>query len=276
MFVSELEKPVVLITGAAGNLGSALGAALADGYKVVGLDVEGKSADFPLFEVDLTSENSTRDAVRKVRSEFGGKIAAVIYLAACFDFSGEENPLYQRVNVDGTRHLMRALRDIDVKRFIYSGTMFVNEPGNAGETIDEDQPLAPKWAYPNSKARAEEVIRQERGAMPVVLLRLAGLYDDQSAVPTLAHQMSRIYERDMKAHLYSGDPKAGQSFIHRDDMMRLFRLVVDERYDMPEECVLLAGEAEAVPYEELQNAIGKPIHGEAEWETWGAYERLIV
>ena len=87
--------------------------------------------------------------------------------------------------------------------------MLVHEAGEPGETIDEETPIAPKWAYPKSKAEAEEVIRQERGYMPVLLLHLAGLYDEESSVPTLAHQIARIYERDMKAHLYSGDVRRG-------------------------------------------------------------------
>jgi nucleoside-diphosphate-sugar epimerase/uncharacterized membrane protein len=266
--MADETKPVVLITGAAGNLGVALTRELAGSYQVVGLDVEGKEADCPLFEVDLTSEDSTRTAMGNVTAQFGAEIAAVIHLAAYFDFSGEDHPLYQKVNIDGTRHLMRALRDVSVERFIYSGTMLVHEAGEPGGTIDEDTPIAPKWAYPKSKAKAEEVIRQERGAMPILLLHLAGLYDEESSVPTLAHQIARIYERDMKAHLYSGDVKAGQSFIHRDDMMRLFKLAVDKRKALPDECVILAGEAEAVPYDELQTLIGRLIHGEKEWETF--------
>lgn len=265
--MSDETKPVVLITGAAGNLGGALTRELAGSYQVVGLDVEGKEADFPLFEVDLTSEESTRKAIGEVTEEFGDKIAAVVHLAAYFDFSGEDHPFYQKVNVDGTRHLMHALRDVSVDRFIYSGTMLVHEAGKPGETVDEDTPIAPKWAYPKSKAKAEEVIRQERGTMPILLLHLAGIYDEESSVPTLAHQIARIYERDMKAHLYSGDVKAGQSFIHRDDMMRLFKLAVDKRNALPDECMILAGEADAVPYDELQTLIGRLIHGEEEWET---------
>lgn len=266
--MSDAKKPVVLITGAAGNLGSALTRELEDAYRVVGLDVEGKTAEGPLFEVDLTSEESTREAIGRIAGEYGRDIAAVVHLAAYFDFSGKEHPLYRKVNVDGTRHLMRALRELSVERFVYSGTMLVHEAGEPGEAIDETTPIAPKWAYPQSKAKAEEVIREERGDMPILLLHLAGLYDEESAVPTLAHQIARIYERDMKAHLYSGDVKAGQSFIHRDDMMRLFRLAADKRNDLPKDCVILAGEAEAVAYEELQALIGRLIHDERQWETF--------
>lgn len=261
-------RPVVVITGAAGNLGGALAEALSDSYQVVGLDMAGKTSPHPLFEVDLTDEGSTRQAIARVVAEYGRHFAAVIHLAAYFDFTGNKHPLYEKVNVEGTRHLMHALRDTEVERFIYSGTMLVHEAGRPGETVDETTPIAPKWAYPQSKEKAEEVIRAERGEMPILLFHLAGLYDEESAVPTLTHQIARIYERGYKAHAYSGDVRAGQSFIHRDDMMRLFRLAVDKRAELPEECVILAGEPEAVAYEDLQGLIGRLVHGAPRWETY--------
>lgn len=265
--MTDAGKPIVLITGAAGSIGGGLVDALGDAYRVVGLDVEGKKATCPLIPVDLTSRQSVDDALSRFRSDFGERIAAVIHLAAYFDFTGEENELYDKVNVEGTRHLIHALRGFDVERFIYSGTMLVHEPGKPGEVIDEEALIAPKWAYPKSKAKAEEVIRSESGDMPWLLLHLSGLYDDESAVPTLVHQISRIYERDMKAHLYAGDLEAGQSFIHRDDMMELFRLAVDRRAELPRHCVLLAGEEEAVAYREMQTRIGELVHGSEEWAT---------
>src|SRR3546814_11849344 len=90
--------------------------------------------------------------------------------------------LFRSVNVEGTRRLLRALQDFDVEQFVYSSTMLVHAAGRPGEPINEDQPIAPGWAYPRSKAAAEEVIRAEHGRIPYVLLRLAGLYDEQTSV----------------------------------------------------------------------------------------------
>lgn len=260
-------KPIILITGAAGSIGGALASELGDEYHVVGLDMPGKKTDCPLIEIDLTSNAAVELAFAKFARGYGKKIAAVIHLAAYFDFSGEDSPLYQAVNVEGTRRLMRALQDFTVERFIYSGTMLVHEPGVPGERIDERTPLAPKWAYPQSKADTEEVIRDEHGKIPYLLVHLAGLYDDESAVPTLSHQIARVYERRIKSRLYAGDLRAGQSFIHREDMIRLFRKAVEARKKLPREAVVLAGEPEAVSYTVLQDRIGELIHGADEWRT---------
>src|SRR3546814_15899686 len=87
--------------------------------------------------------------------------------------------------------------------------MLVHEPGRPGERIKEDRPIAPGWAYPKSKAAAENAISESRGDIPVVFLHLAGLYDERTSVPTFANQIARIYERDFQSHLYSGDTDAG-------------------------------------------------------------------
>ena len=265
--MTENEKPILLITGAAGNLGRSLASAFADSYRVIGLDQPGLQADFPLFSVDLTDDASVDAAFGQFRERFGTRIASVIHLVAYFDFSGEEQPLYERVNVEGTRRLLRALQSFEVEQFVYSGTMLVHAPGRPGVVIDEDQPIAPRWAYPRSKAAAEAVIRAEHGHIPYVLLHLAGVYDEKSSVPTLANQIARIYERDFQSLFYSGSILAGQSMLHREDMIDAFRRTVDRRRDLPPGIVILIGEEEAIGYDALQDEIGALIHGNEDWPT---------
>ncbi len=261
------DKPIILMTGAGGGIGSALSRALSDSYRIVGLERDMPEGATDFIECDLADDASVELAFRKLREMVGNEIAAVIHLAAYFDFTGEDSPLYQKVNVEGTRRLLRGLQDFRVGRFVYSGTMLVHRPGAPGGRIDETTPLDPGWAYPQSKAAAEEVIRAEAGEIPYVLLHLAGLYDDETAVPTLSHQIARVWERDLKSHVYSGDLNAGQSFIHLEDMIDLFRRVVDRRDRLPDDAVILAGEPDAMSYDALQRALGRLIHGEDEWET---------
>ncbi|MGH6916505.1 MAG: NAD-dependent epimerase/dehydratase family protein, partial [Geminicoccaceae bacterium] len=261
------DRPIVAITGVAGNIGSALAMALEPDYTVVGFDLEGNDAPVDCIAIDLTSGDSVELALRKFRERYGSRIASVVHLAAYFDITGEGHPLYQKVNVEGTRRLLRALQDFEVGQLVYSGTMLVHAPGEPGERIDEQAPLAPKWSYPESKAAAEAVIRQEHGAIPYVLLHLAGLYDDRTAVPTLAQQIARIYERDLKGHLYAGDLRAGQAFVHKDDMIAAFRRVIDRRDRLPDDATILVGEPDALSYGTLQDLIGRLIHGEDDWAT---------
>ncbi|MEX2366137.1 MAG: SPW repeat protein, partial [Pseudohongiellaceae bacterium] len=113
----------------------------------------------------------------------------------------------------------------------------------------------------------EKIIQEQHGRIPYILLRLAGLYDEHTCVPTLAHQIARIYEHSLKSVLYAGDLRAGQSFIHRDDMLQLFKSVLDKRNDLDEEVAVLTGEPDVVSYEQLQKNIGELIHGQQDWRT---------
>jgi nucleoside-diphosphate-sugar epimerase len=261
------DKPIVLITGAAGNLGRSVASAFAADYRVVGMDRDEEPTDFPLLRVDLASDDSVELAFRKFRDAHGGRIASVIHLIAFFDFSGEPNPLYQTVNVDGTRRLLRALQEFDVEQFVFASTILVHAPCSPGERIDELQPIDPRWEYPKSKAAAEQVIREEHGDIAYAILRLAGVYDAESTVPTMAEQMARIYERDLQSHLYPGDPLVGQSMLHRDDMLDALRRTVDRRTKLPSEVEILVGEPDALGYDALQDALGRLFHGADEWLT---------
>jgi nucleoside-diphosphate-sugar epimerase len=261
------QRPLVLITGAAGNLGQTLARSLSDGYRMVGIDRKKQETSFPVLQADFSSAASIELALHKLREAYGARIASVVHLVAYFDFTNADDPRYRSVNVEGTRHLLRALQAFEVEQFIYASTMLVHAPCRPGERIDENQPIDPRWAYPRSKAAAEEVVRQEHGRIPCVNLRLAGVYDEQTLVPTMAQQFARIYERDMQSYFYSGSPLVGQAMLHRDDMLDAFRRTIDRRATLPAETAILVGEADAMGYDALQDRLGTLLHGASEWPT---------
>ncbi|XBQ17042.1 MAG: vitamin K epoxide reductase family protein [Oceanicaulis sp.] len=270
----EHDKPLVLITGAAGSIGSAVSDALSKDYRIVGLDLDCSGYGHPCEAFDISDADSVRKTLSKIAEEHGSRFAAVIHLAAYFNFTGEDHPAYHKVNEEGARNLMAALADYEVGRLIYSGTMLVHRPAEPGGRIDEGAPIEPKWAYPQSKAKTEQIIAETRGDTPVLFLHLAGLYDDEGGVPTLTHQIARIYERDIKSRVYAGDQDAGQSFIHQDDLVDLFVRAVERRDALPEKDTILAGEPHAVSYAALQDRIGELIHGAEDWKTISAPKPL--
>lgn len=260
-----LTKPLVLITGSEGRIGRAIGAALSERYTVVGFERDcHQTAD--CIATDITSREALDAACQRLRDGYGTKIAAVVHLAAYYDFSGAPDPKYQQVNVEGTRLLLQALQAFEVEQFIYASTMLVHAPTAPGIAIDERAPLAPKWPYPESKVAAEAVVRHERGRLPALILRIAGVYTDDCEVPSLAYQIQRIYERQMLAHVFPGELSHGQSFVHLDDVVEAFRLAIEQRHRLPPDTALLIGEPTTESYASLQNLIGQLLHGEP-WAT---------
>jgi nucleoside-diphosphate-sugar epimerase len=264
-------KANIIVTGSSGMIGSPLCTMLGETHNVVGFDRAGPPyppVEVECVSVDLTLEDRVRRALERVRYAYGPRLASVIHLAAYYDFSGEPSPLYDEITVRGTERLLRALRrmEFEVEQFIFSSTMLLHAPSRPNQWISEDSPVEPKWDYPRSKAETEKVIKAERGAIPSVILRIAGIYDDECHSIPLAHQIQRIYERRLTGRVYPGDVSRGQAFVHLDDTLEAIRLAVEKRHALPQETTLLIGEPETLSYDELQRAIARLIHYE-EWET---------
>ena len=272
-------KNIILVTGSNGRIGDAVMRRLTGRFSdVVGFDRKAPAPPPPdcvYIPIDIASYDSVREGLRILREHHGTHIAAVVHLAAYYDFLGKPSPKYDQVTVQGTGNLLRGLREgtgrglregFEVEQFIFASTMLVHRPGEPGVFITEDSPIGPTWAYPESKVRTEALIRAERGAIPVVILRLAGVYDDVGHSPPLANQMQRIYERQLAGHLYSGETSHGQAFIHLDDVVDAIERVVDRRAQLPPEVAILVGEPETLSYDELQHTFQRLILDES-WET---------
>jgi nucleoside-diphosphate-sugar epimerase len=175
----KTESGIIIVTGSSGFIGEAVMRRFAGRFSdVVGFDRKAPSPPPPgctHVPVDLTSDESVRAGLRVIREHHGARVVSVIHLAAYYDFFGEPSEKYDEITVRGTERLLRELRDIDfrVEQFVFSSTMLVHRPADPGEFINEDWPIEPAWAYPESKVRAEQLIREQRGDIPAALLRIS-------------------------------------------------------------------------------------------------------
>jgi len=266
---NHVDKPVLVITGACGLIGTRLVEAFRDDFNVVALDIEALPIErrgVGWIRCDLTDSKAVAMALDQLSANYGNHLASVIHLAAYYDFSGEPSPLYEELTVKGTQRLLRGLRHFSVAQFVFSSSLLVQAPSEDSHPVTVYSPVEAKWDYPQSKLEAEQVIAEEHGQIPAVILRIAGVYDEDCHSIPIAQQIARIYEKQLESYFFPGDSTSGQAFVHLDDLTVCFRNVVERRDSLPLHSVFIIGEDDVMSYAELQEHLGKYIHGK-EWLT---------
>ncbi|HVS14007.1 MAG TPA: NAD(P)-dependent oxidoreductase, partial [Thermoanaerobaculia bacterium] len=157
------DQGIIIVSGSNGRIGDAVMRRFAGRFAdVVGFD---RKAPQPApsgcvyVAVDITSDESVRDALRTILDHHGSHVASVVHLAAYYDFFGKPSSKYEEITVQGTGRLLRELRAqaFRVEQFVFSSTMLVHRPAEPGQFIDENWPIEPTWAYPASKVRTEQL-----------------------------------------------------------------------------------------------------------------------
>ena len=260
------ERPTVLITGSSGLIGSALGLALVPTCRVVGFDNEGPPhppENFDWLSVDLTSDESVQNAFHILEHRIGRKIDSVFHFAAYYSFSGEDSDMYDKVTVHGTERLLRGLERFDVGQFVFTSSMLVHKPTAPGELITEVSPVEATWAYPESKIKTEELLAKTETKFPKVILRVAGIYDDNCNSIPISHQIERTYEKQLTGMFYPGNVNAGQTFLHLDDLIEACLSTLEKRNELPDPFTVLLGEEKAASYKDIQEAISQELYDES-------------
>lgn len=266
----KTEKEIIIVSGSSGLIGTTLINELSKEFLVIGLDNIGYPFPPTTAEcvcIDITSDKSMENAFERVRYAYGNRIASVIHLAAYYDFSGKPSPLYQKITVEGTERLLRILQDFEVEQFIFSSSLLVYSPTTPGNEITEESPLNPKWDYPQSKVDTEKILHQKRGDIPVMNLRIAGVYNDEGHSIPITNHIQRIYENKITSHLYPGKFDHGNPYIHLDDLVEAIIKAAKKRREFKGETTINLGEPETLSFIELQQEIALLIH-DKKWATY--------
>ncbi|MDN3505727.1 MAG: NAD(P)-dependent oxidoreductase [Simkaniaceae bacterium] len=262
-----MDKPVLIITGVCGRIGSAAAEVFAKDFHVVGFDVvapKNPLAEVEYLLVDISSMESVETAFHQVKEKHGDNIASFIHLAAYYNFTGGEWEKYEKITIEGTRNLLLALKNFQLEQFVFSSTMLVHAPCKLGEKISESSKVDPKWDYPISKMKTEKII-EDLSDSPSVILRIAGIYDDDCNSIPLSQQILRIYRKELESHLFPGNLKHGASFLHMDDLVAALKAVVVKKKELGSHEIFVLGEPDVIAFGQLQKILGELIHGKAWW-----------
>lgn len=160
---------IVLVTGGAGFIGSHTCLELMEhGHQVVVVDDHSNSSPLALSRVQYLAggrlaayQIDLRDRAALDKVFYAHSIDAVIHFAAKKSVAeSTQIPLeYFDINVGGTASLLRAMRDHDVRRLVFSSSCSIY--GDSGQIpLTEDKPARPTNPYARSKWICEQMLAE--------------------------------------------------------------------------------------------------------------------
>ncbi len=148
----------LLVTGAAGQIGSELVVALREKHgeeNVIATDILLKSVEKvlpngPNEEVDVTEIRKLREVV-----ETWG-VTTIYHLAAILSAAGEKNPqVAWEVNMKGLQNILELAHEMELERVFWPSSIAVFGPGIEKVNTPQGVPLVPTTMYGISKAAGE-------------------------------------------------------------------------------------------------------------------------
>jgi len=150
-----------LVTGGAGHLGNVLvRELLSQGEDVRILILPGEDAqsldglDVDLIEGNILDIECLKEAMKGMENVF--------HLAALVSITEDQNHLLQAVNVEGTRNVIEAAKQMGVKKLVYTSSIHALERPPLGVCISEDCKFDannPAGSYDRTKAQASLLIK---------------------------------------------------------------------------------------------------------------------
>jgi len=226
-----MNNPTVLVTGAAGFIGSHVcEALLARGHRVVGVDnfcdfyprswkeanVRAIGSGMELQETDITDGPRIRRLIESVRPQ------GIIHLAAMAGVrpSIEQPVHYAKVNLEGTTHLLQAAAEAGVQKFVFASSSSVygnNAKVPFAETDDVSEPISP---YAATK-RAGELLAHtfwHLYKLPVACLRFFTVYGPRQRPDLAIHKFARMIHFGKTLPVY-GDGSTSRDYTYISDIV---------------------------------------------------------
>jgi len=234
--MSTSPAPTVLVTGAAGFIGSHLAEALvARGHSVHGLDTfipyydravkEGnlvglrREPGFQFFEADLRRDD--------LASALAG-VDTIFHLAAMPGLvkSWTDLDLYSSCNILGTQRLLEAARIAKAKRVIYVSTSSVYGKEATGPEDSELRPFSP---YGVTKLAGEHLCKAyaDNYGLPYTILRYFSVYGPRQRPDMAYHVLIRALLEGRPFPMY-GDGSQSRSNTYVGDIVQATLLAFDQ------------------------------------------------
>jgi nucleoside-diphosphate-sugar epimerase len=247
----------VVITGSSGYLGSALCADLSRDHHVVGIDRRSPSAALKqaapraIWEnIDISDAKAVSGAFQRIARAQGGT-DFVIHFAVYYHYGRRWRREYDLHNIQGTRHVIEAACRAGVGRIIFAASIASLVPPPPGQALTEGACDIADFPYCKSKAAGERLFAKRYDELPAVVMRIGGVFSDWCELPPL-YSLIRLWSRPgLIGRCIPGRGQTGFPYIHRDEVVRFVRRVIEKNDALGRHEVLFASEDGCTCHEDL-------------------------
>ncbi len=257
----------MIVTGATGFLGGQLVRQLRKEYRIVAIgrrDPEEAGAPtgpgIEWFRADIADRPRLEEVFARVRDSGGAHL--LLHLAAYYDFSGQDNPEYERTNVVGTRNLLELAVPLGLRRFIFTSSIAACPFPPPGGSVDESTPPEAPVPYARSKRAGEELMRRFAEAVPTCIVRPAAIFSAWCEYEPLDAFLRTWCSRGPTSRILAGRGASAIPFLHVMDLLSFFLRVVERCDDLGPAEVLLASPDGATSHLELFREATRARFGE--------------
>jgi nucleoside-diphosphate-sugar epimerase len=259
-------RPRIIVTGASGFVGRHLLDEIKECFSIEALarrsQIQCGAPHHPNIrwnQVDIAEVEPLTATFSRIRED--GPVDALIHLAAHYDFTGQNSPEYARTNVAGLRNTLNLARTLDLRRFVFAGSVAACPFPKTGQTINESTSPDADNPYARSKRAGEILVGASSRTMPTCIARFAALYSDWCEYPPLFNFLGNWLSKGWNSRMIGGKGAFAIPYMHIRCAVSFLSHIL-RNLDLPRSGeVFIASPDGAVPLMEIFNAASLAFYG---------------
>ncbi len=261
------DRPVLLVTGASGFMGRHLLEALKDEYRIIGIARRSQARsgapvhpNIRWYQADIGDRRMLAHVFEDIAAQGGAGVC--IHLAAHYDFTGDDHPEYERTNIEGTRNVLEACRELGtIRHFVFSSSVAACRFPPRGKALDETSPPDGEHIYARTKREGERMLGEYAHAFHSVIVRFAAAFSDWCEYPPFFMFIQTWLGSAWNRRMLGGRGESAIPYVHVHEIPPFFRALLHRIHELPQGQVLIAGADRAVNHDELFASVIEHFHG---------------